>query len=92
MLPKSYLKCQPLLVTNINKIMLVMNLQEPINTIVFTCLTTIFFSYSWLGEFTVLNLKNFSSQKYSHITKVLLCLIIPLFFFFISLSILKQSY
>ncbi|KAF8835958.1 hypothetical protein BDN67DRAFT_992263 [Paxillus ammoniavirescens] len=41
-----------------------LNLEDPLDAAVFACLTTVFYCVARLGEFTIPNLKDFSSTKY----------------------------
>ena len=60
----------PIHIHDINRIMKHLHLQDPFHTAVFACLTTTFFSCSRLGEFTVLRLRDFSSQLHITIANV----------------------
>ena len=66
MQPKPKPKRKPVLVHDINQIMMKMDLANPLHAAVFACLTTTFFSCARLGEFTVINIRSFSKKH--HIT------------------------
>ncbi|ESK86912.1 tyrosine recombinase [Moniliophthora roreri MCA 2997] len=59
-------KCQPYTIPFIEAILEALNLNDPFDAAVATCLTTTFYSGACVGEFTVPKLSNFNPDK--HIT------------------------
>ena len=57
-------KRTPILVKDINSIMQNLNLADPLQASAFACLTSTFFACARLGEFTVMNIKEYEPSKH----------------------------
>jgi len=70
-LPKSKKpKCKPLTITTITAIAGRLDLSQPLNSAVYACLTTTFYSAAQLGEFTIPSLKAFDPSQHVKLSDI----------------------